>query len=979
MMRSPAMAALLAALLALAPMVGASWPMGGVAQQQRLRCDGADAERESCTTRVTVVGAGIAGLTTARALQDLWGSAATSLSFPGMAGIEPPGGRGALNVTVIEARDTVGGRIYTKREDGSGPTEGDELGAMWIHDGDDATNPVLQIAELMSLQLEDVDLLSMDTVQPLRACSGAASSVPCAEVDAGDPTRNDYTASRRCIHMLLEAAQNSLGSSSAGNAQSADPVVSLQDAIDVVKGFANRAGVNPADQLTVTDGFARERACAQAVEEDPQFAALLEHHIAADVEHSFGASAAELDAKWYNYRLFNGAVFPPLFDSIDATIGGADHPESRGGYGESRAVPPDTAAEVGYTTHNMNGGSDHSYFNTQKLIREGYDHIVNSILAGEVTLGINNFTHPQWQFASASGDSDPVSVELNSPVTRITRICAEQRSSHPCVATEYVLERESGYSSRADVVIVAVPLGVLQKGSIELLDASSCVDWDSPSCIPQTLLSAVKRESIGSIGFGNINKLVLHYDDPCGGVPIPGGCSAAIPGLPGWDPSEDAVRVYGLARPGDYARGFLTRWFDITSVVGHPVLVGYATGLAADVMETAPTSTVMSAANETLRRIFGGYAPPVRSEITKWGSDNWEPGRYAQGAVPHWKPGSEFTMWDDVAAPIDNSMFFTGDYVVGCSNFAGYRDKDGDTCEQYDTRHYCTPMGTWGVGAEMAPYYKRAHQSYAVDGVTPFEACCACGGGIKEFGSMTSALGTTHGALMAGRNTALDVMAARDQVVMPTGGGDRPRYNCADDTTPVLFEWHWEDSRVSGSCDWFRANPWACKEGAKLFAVSPANMLPGVDIADKFEDVNGDRFSGRGPRAACPVACGTCPARACDAFPCKSDSICNDQMSHPEEITDPTDYKCDCGLSGYTGKNCDFDYRECDEEPCRDAEGLSNGICYDSVSARRSLRTRCCWLCTAGHSHHSCAPSSLLSYSPGCAAAAAHECGESCP
>jgi hypothetical protein len=214
--------------------------------------------------------------------------------------------------------------------------------------------------------------------------------------------------------------------------------------------------------------------------------------------------------------------------------------------------------------------------------------------------------------------------------------------------------------------------------------------------------------------------------------------------------------------------------------------------------------------------------------------------------------------------------------------------------------------------------------------VSPMEACCACGGGSRSTGSMSSALGTTHGALMAGRETALDVMHARDQVVIPTGGGDRPLYNCEDDTNPVLFEWLWKDN-VLGSCEWFRSNPWACKEGARLEAVSPEHWQAG-DYADSYVNVNAEDFAGRGPRTACPVACGTCPSRACDAFPCKSNTICRDQVSNPEQFADATDYSCDCGLSGYTGKNCDVDYRECDEEPCRDNNGLSNGICYDSVS-----------------------------------------------
>jgi hypothetical protein len=868
----------------------------------------------------------------------------------------------------------VGGRIYTKRSDDGGPLEGDDLGAMWIY-SNTATNPVSQIAALKGLELVPVDLLSTDTVRPLRACTGA-SSAPCDEIDEGDASRNDYRASRRCIHMLLEAAQDSLDSSSGSNSQPADqwssgPTASLKQALDVVAAFAEQEGVNPNDALSVTDGFGNPQDCAGAV---GTFAAMLEHHLAADIEHTYGATVAELDAKWYNYRLFDGTAFPPLMDSIDATIpdhvnglvdGGIHHAESRGGYGLSTM---DTTADVGYETHS---GVDHTYANSHTLIKEGYDHIVNSILSGEVALQLPsgscsdpdastqeecealenedgepgtwteptwNFTHPEWEFAMAS-EPEPIHVELNSPVAKITRVCVE-REPTGCVAAEYLVEREGGYSSTADVVIMAVPLGVLQQesaaGGIELLDVTACSDYPNPACTPLPLLPSAKQNSIASTGFGNLNKLVLHYYDPCNAFQLANGCGVFVDGFDGWDPDENNVRVYGLARPGDYARGFFTRWVDLTSVMGHPVLVGYATGLAADVVEPAPTSTVMMTAEETLRRIFGGYAAPEKHLLTKWGSDDWGPGRYAQGSVPHWKPDNTFTMWDDVAAPIDNSMFFTGDHVVGCSNYPGYHDSDGDSCETWDLKHYCTPMGNWGVLGKQPRDATR--DTFAVDGpdgrVSPFDACCACGGGIQEFGSMGSAQGTTHGALMAGRNTALAVMVARDQIVMPTAGGTTPRYDCADDTYPVLSGWIWKDTYMPGqdfievrSCDYFRTNPWACVEGVELYAVDPADGDPAGSAGT---DVNSPQFLGRGPREACPVACGTCPDRACDAFPCKMGSTCEDKVSHPDSFTDLTEYRCDCGQSGYTGKKCDEDYRECYEQPCEDDLGNYNSICYDS-------------------------------------------------
>lgn len=465
-----ALAAAAACLAAAPPLASAAWPMGGTSQSHRLRCE--DPETEGCTTRVTVVGAGIAGLTSARALQDLWETTSPSVQLG--AEDEAVGPRGGVNITVLEARGEVGGRIYTKREVGGGALEGDDLGAMWIHNSD-AANPVTQIAQLKGLELVDVDLHSATVVQPLRVCDTAAAA-PCTEVDQGDSDRNDWRASRRCIHMLLEAAQNSLGSSHSTNIHTA----SLADAIDVVVDYASQVGVNPDDVLKVVDGFGAERDCANAV---GNFAALLQHHLAADIEHTYGASIADLDSKWFNYNLFDGSAFPPLFDTIEAQIPShtatalRNHPATRGGYG---VATMDTTADVGFVTHT---GSEHTYAgsNTHTLIKEGYDHIVNSVQSGEIALELggtcsttglttrtdclsvpvdengeegepgtwtNNFTHPVWTFAFAT--AEPVPVELNSPVTKITRVCA-QRAGADCLEAEYRLERDGSYTSIADV------------------------------------------------------------------------------------------------------------------------------------------------------------------------------------------------------------------------------------------------------------------------------------------------------------------------------------------------------------------------------------------------------------------------------------------------------------------------------------------------------------------------------------------------
>lgn len=95
--------------------------------------------------RVIVVGAGIAGLTAARALS-----------------------RCGVDVVVVEARDRIGGRVHTA-DVGGYPVD---LGASWVH-GAEQENPVARAFALAGVKLVPVDGLlpqrRLSTVRPQAA------------------------------------------------------------------------------------------------------------------------------------------------------------------------------------------------------------------------------------------------------------------------------------------------------------------------------------------------------------------------------------------------------------------------------------------------------------------------------------------------------------------------------------------------------------------------------------------------------------------------------------------------------------------------------------------------------------------------------------------------------------------------------------------------------------------------------------------
>ena len=105
--------------------LGAMQPGCGI-----LRPTPAPAMRRQDRGRVAIVGAGVAGLAAATALRDM----------------------GLRDVVVLEARDRIGGRIWTDSIGGGVPVD---LGASWIHGVDG--NPIAAIAGEYGMDLSPTD------------------------------------------------------------------------------------------------------------------------------------------------------------------------------------------------------------------------------------------------------------------------------------------------------------------------------------------------------------------------------------------------------------------------------------------------------------------------------------------------------------------------------------------------------------------------------------------------------------------------------------------------------------------------------------------------------------------------------------------------------------------------------------------------------------------------------------------------------
>ncbi len=181
----------------------------------------------------------------------------------------------------------------------------------------------------------------------------------------------------------------------------------------------------------------------------------------------------------------------------------------------------------------------------------------------------------------------------------------------------------SGRAIKANRVIVTVPLGVLQQGSIRF----------TPELPP------AKRKAIERLGMGLLNKHFLRFEKAF------------------WQPGIDWFELL-KQQPGKWSQ-----WVSLSST-GAPVLLGFTGAATARQLERLDDRAIVAEAVAALREMFGSSAPePVGSQITRWSGDEWALGSYSYNAV-----GSGRADREELARPeAGGALRFAGE---ACS--AGY-------------------------------------------------------------------------------------------------------------------------------------------------------------------------------------------------------------------------------------------------------------------------------------------------------------------
>jgi monoamine oxidase len=196
------------------------------------------------------------------------------------------------------------------------------------------------------------------------------------------------------------------------------------------------------------------------------------------------------------------------------------------------------------------------------------------------------------------------------------------------------IECEDGHVVEADYVVSTIPLGVLKR---------KCIEFEPP--LPSWKAGAIQR-----VGFGVLNKIVLVYKKAF------------------WDQSRD---IFGVLREPihraslnqkDYSanRGRFFQWFNCTKTSGVPTLMALMAGDAAFQTEDTQDNILIAEATKVLRSVFGPTVPePAEAVVTRWGHD-----KFAFGSYSYTGPKFKSDDYEVMARPIGN-LFFAGEHTCG--------------------------------------------------------------------------------------------------------------------------------------------------------------------------------------------------------------------------------------------------------------------------------------------------------------------------
>ena len=249
--------------------------------------------------------------------------------------------------------------------------------------------------------------------------------------------------------------------------------------------------------------------------------------------------------------------------------------------------------------------SNDSFPGNDALFPNGMEDVINALAAG-LDIRPNSFV------TKINYDSDSVEIFYTEPSN-----IEKKRSCHACHYNEDASLLSDDKSIKADIVIVALPLGMLKYNVVRF--------------VPE--LPSNKVEAINKVSLGTMNKVFLYFEKSF------------------W-PDDGYFFEYFK---DDYRNMMV---FESFSTIGNKnVLLAFLSGKQARVIENMDIKTVKELVMNELKNMFGNSVPlPKNIYKTSWHTDP-----FALGSYPHIPPGSNLSYCNIIGEPIENRVFFAGD------------------------------------------------------------------------------------------------------------------------------------------------------------------------------------------------------------------------------------------------------------------------------------------------------------------------------
>uniref|UniRef100_A0A0R3RSK8 Amino_oxidase domain-containing protein n=1 Tax=Elaeophora elaphi TaxID=1147741 RepID=A0A0R3RSK8_9BILA len=195
----------------------------------------------------------------------------------------------------------------------------------------------------------------------------------------------------------------------------------------------------------------------------------------------------------------------------------------------------------------------------------------------------------------------------------------------------------------ADCVLCTVPLGVLKRSVRNRNNA--------PLFHPE--LPRWKVDAINSLGFGNVNKIMLFFEKPF------------------WENTRvfgqisDTMLVILITEVMDWCATSRGEMFMFQAHRDKPILIALVSGDSANALEEAPADAIVYQIMNFLSSVFGPACPkePTDVIITRWRADC-----FSCGAFSYVPPNCLLDAYDNLAAPVKDStgcnrIFFAGEHT----------------------------------------------------------------------------------------------------------------------------------------------------------------------------------------------------------------------------------------------------------------------------------------------------------------------------